>query len=277
MPHIDLGELKYYYEIHGEGAETITILNGLTMSTVAWAAQVKDFSPHFRVLLLDMRGQGQTDRTDEENYPLSRQADDLARLLDKLGIAKTHLFALSYGGIVAQYFALQYPDRLGRLVLADTLAWSDEVNRALHNAIVMAWEAGGTRLRFRVMLPITFGANFLKLAAPVIPVLEQAAEALPWPGTKAMMVGVLDHDLRDRLKDIRAETLLIFGEEDRFTPLHQAKLLQEGIPGATLRVIPGVGHAAPLENPPVVDRLALAFFRGEPLPDQGRETANSCC
>ena len=127
------------------------------------------------------------------------------------------------------------------------------------------------------MLPVTFGANFLKLAAPVIPVLEQAAEALPWPGTKAMMVGVLDHDLRDRLKDIRAETLLIFGEDDLFTPLYQAKLLKAGIPGAILRVIPGVGHAAPLENPADVDRLALAFFRGEALPDPDRATTNSCC
>ena len=166
MPHIDLGDIKYYYELHGEGAETITILNGLTMSTVAWAAQLKDFAPHFRVLLLDLRGQGQTERTDEEKYPLQRQADDLARLLEKLGIARTHLFALSYGGIVAQYFALSHPERLGRMVLADTIAWSDEVNLALHDGIVKAWDAGGSKLRFRVMLPITFGANFLKLAAP---------------------------------------------------------------------------------------------------------------
>jgi 3-oxoadipate enol-lactonase len=267
MPHIDLGDLKCYYEIHGEGTETITFLNGLTMSTVAWAAQLKDFAPHFRVLLLDMRGQGQSDQTAEDVYPVSRQADDLAHLLDKLGIEKTHLFALSYGGIVAQHFALQYPERLGKLLLADTLAWSDEVNRALHDAIVMAWDAGGTRLRFRVMLPLTFGAGFLKVAAKVIPVLEQMAEALPWPGTKAMMMGVLDHDLRERLKDIRAKTLLIFGEEDRFTPIYQAKLLEAGIPGAVLRLISGVGHAAPLENPPAVDRLALAFFRGEQLPE----------
>jgi pimeloyl-ACP methyl ester carboxylesterase len=81
-----------------------------------------------------------------------------------------------------------------------------------------------------------------------------------------MMVGVLDHDLRERLKDIRAETLLIFGDEDLFTPLHHARLLRDGIPGAVLRVIPGAGHASPLENPGAVDRLALAFFRGEPLP-----------
>jgi len=267
MPHIDLGDIKYYYELHGEGAETITILNGLTMSTVAWATQVRDWSPHFRVLLLDLRGQGQTERTDEACYPLPRQADDLARLLDKLGIASTHVFGLSYGGIVAQYFALQHPQRTGRMVLSDTLAWSDEVNRALHDAIVMAWDAGGSRLRFRVMLPITFGANFLRVAAPLIPTLEQAAEALPWAGTKAMMVGVLDHDLRGRLKDIRAETLLIFGDEDRFTPLYQARLLLAGIPGAVLRVIPGAGHAAPLESPAAVNALALAFFRGEPLPD----------
>ena len=267
MPHIDLGDVKCYYELHGEGAETVTLLNGLTMSTVAWAAQVKDFSPHFRVLLLDMRGQGQTVGGAEETYQLSRQADDVARLLDKLGIARTHVFGVSYGGMVAQHFALQHPDKLGKLLLADTLAWSDEVNRALHDAVVMAWEAGGTKLRFRVMLPLTFGATFLRLAASLIPILEQAAEALPWPGTKAMMMGVLDHDLRTRLQDIRAETLLIFGDEDRFTPLYQAKLLQAGIPGAVLRLIPGAGHATPLENPPAVDRLALAFFRGEPLPE----------
>jgi 3-oxoadipate enol-lactonase len=266
MPHIDLGDIKYYYELHGEAAETITILSGLTMSTAAWAQQVRDFSPHFRVLLLDLRGQGQTERSDEEKYPLPRQAEDVARLLDKLGIARIHLFGLSYGGIVAQYFALQYPDRLGRLVLSDTVAWTDEVQRALHDAAVMAWNAGGTPLRFRVMLPFTFGANFLRVAAPVIPMLQTASEAVPWPGTKAMMVGVLDHDLRERLKDIHAETLLIFGEEDLFTPLRHARLLREGIPGAVLRVIPGVGHAAPLENPAAVDRMALAFFRGEPLP-----------
>lgn len=267
MPHIDLGDVKCYYELHGEGAETVTFLNGLTMSTVAWAAQVKDFLPHFRVLLLDMRGQGQTVGGAEEVYPLARQADDIAGLLEKLGIARTHVFGVSYGGIVGQHFALQYPDKLGRLLLADTFAWSDEVNRALHDVVVQAWEAGGTKLRFRVMLPITFGAGFLRRAASLIPLLEQSAEALPWPGTKAMMMGVLDHDLRERLKDIRAETLVIVGEEDRFTPLHHARLLQEGIPGARLRTIPGVGHAAPLENPPAVDALALAFFRGEPLPD----------
>ena len=142
----------------------------------------------------------------------------------------------------------------------------DEVNAALHDGIVKAWDAGGSKLRFRVMLPITFGANFLKLAAPMIPALEAAAEALPWAGTKAMMVGVLEHDLRARLKDIRAETLLIFGEDDRFTPLYHARVLQAGIPGAQLRVIPGVGHASPLENPPAVDALALAFFRGAALP-----------
>ena len=84
MPHIDLGDIKYYCELHGEGAQTITILNGLTMSTAAWAAALKDFTPHFRVLLLDMRGQGQTERTDEACYPLPRQADDLARLLDTI-------------------------------------------------------------------------------------------------------------------------------------------------------------------------------------------------
>lgn len=267
MPSIDIGGLNVYHELHGGGVETVAILNGLTMSTVAWGAQVKDFSPHFRILLLDMRGQGQTRCAAEEKYALPDQADDLARLLDKLGIAKVHLFALSYGGVVAQHFALRHPDRLGRLVLLDTLGWSDEVNRALHDAIVMAWEAGGTRLRFRVMLPFVFGASFLKAAAPMIPTLEQLAETIPWAGTKAMMMGVLEHDLRDRLKDIRAHTLVVVGEDDRFTPLYHARVLQQGIPGAILRVIPGVGHASPLENPTAVDALALAFLKGDALPD----------
>ena len=262
MPHANINGRNIYYELHGEGADIVTVLNGLTMSTVAWGALVKDFAPHTRVLLLDLCGQGQSDRPDEPIYPLARQAGDVAGLLDHLGIAKTNLIGLSYGGVVAQHFALNHPEKLNKLVLTDTLAYNDEVNQKLGDLLEEAQKVGGSGLRFRVMLPITFGNNFLKVAAPLIPAMEAASIAFPWEAVQSLIAGTMTHDLRDQYGKIKAETLMIVGEDDRFTPVYQARLIANGIAGAKLRIIPGLGHAAPIEAPPIWNPIALSFLQG---------------
>jgi len=262
MPHANINGRNIYYELHGEGADIVTVLNGLTMSTVAWGALVKDFAPHTRILLLDLCGQGQSDRPDEPIYPLARQAGDVAGLLEHLGIAKTNLIGLSYGGVVAQHFALNHPEKLNKLILTDTLAYNDEVNQKLGDVLEEAQNIGGSGLRFRVMLPITFGNNFLKVAASLIPAMEAASIAFPWEAVRSLIAGTMTHDLREQHKNIKAETLMIVGEDDRFTPIYQARLIANGIPGAKLRIIPGLGHAAPIEGPSLWNPIALSFLQG---------------
>lgn len=262
MPQVEINGRSIYYELHGEGAETLTLLNGLTMSTIGWTPQVADFSKNYRLLLLDMCGQGQSVRPEEEVYPLTRQADDIAALLDHLGIARTHLLGISYGGVVAQHFVQRHSARVNKLVLTDTLACGDEATAAFWDSMVLAQEAGGPKLRFRVMLPMTFGSPFLKSAAAMIPAFENADGLIPWRVVKALSEALNGFDMRPHYKDFKVETLVMVGEMDRFTPPYQAKMIAEGIPGAKFRVLPGVGHAPTFENPPLFNQTVLAFLQG---------------
>ena len=262
MPHVVVNGRSIYYELHGEGAETITFLNGLTMSTIGWAYQIPEFAKHFRVLVFDMCGQGQSDKPDEEIYPLTRQADDMAALLDHLGIAKTHLLGISYGGVVAQHFVTRHADRVGKLILTDTLACSDEATAAFWDAMVQAQASGGPKLRFRVMLPMTFGSPFLKLAAKAIPAFEEADGQVPWAAVKSLSEALTGFDMRPNYANFTMPTLVMVGEMDRFTPLYQARMIAAGIPGAKFRELPGVGHAPTFENPPLFNQTALPFLLG---------------
>lgn len=262
MPQVDINGRSIYYEIHGEGAETLTLLNGLTMSTIGWTPQVGDFSKRYRLLLLDMCGQGQSSKPDEDIYPLARQADDVAALLDHLGIARTHILGISYGGVVAQHFVTRHREKVAKLVLTDTLAYGDEATGAFWDAMVMAQEIGGPKLRFRVMLPMTFGSPFLKAAANMIPAFEHADGLVPWSAIKALSEALDGFDMRDQYPNFDVETLVMVGEMDRFTPPYQATMIAKGIPGAKFRVLPGVGHAPTFENPPLFNQTVLSFLQG---------------
>lgn len=266
MPYAQIDGRRIYYELHGNvqdnGGECVTFLNGLTMSTQGWNSQLDEFARHFRVVLLDMCGQGQSDKPTEEMYPLERQADDVAALLDQLGIAQTHVLGISYGGMVGQIFALRHAQRLLRLVLSDTLAWSDEVNASLGLALEAAQNAGGAPLRFKLMKAITFGSAFLRRAPKVVDMVEESDARLPWPAVLSLMRPVGAFDMRPRHAEIQAPTLVMVGAEDRFTPLYQAKIVAAGIPSARLEVLPEVGHAPMLENPRLFNSLARDFLLG---------------
>jgi pimeloyl-ACP methyl ester carboxylesterase len=109
MPKVEVNGIQFYYELHGpEGAAVLVLNNGIIMNAAtSWA--------FYRVLQYDCRGQGQTDHP-EEAYSMMQHADDLSALLDALGIQKAHIAGISYGGEVAQAFALTYPEKTLSLI-----------------------------------------------------------------------------------------------------------------------------------------------------------------
>lgn len=260
MPLIDINDTQLYYEVSGDGPQTLVLLNGISMSTAAWSFQVATLKSRFRVLTYDLRGQLQSGKPDTAIYSMPQHAADLAALLDKLGIASAHVAGLSYGGAVAQQFALDYPQRVSQLLLASTMAWSDPVNEA----IAAGWEAavatGNAALRFDISLPLTFGAAYLTQQADKIPLMREFSARQSWQPLARLMGGIRAHDVRERLAQIQVPTLVLVGEDDRFTPLYHARLLANSIPGARLQVLPDCGHAMPLERPAEFNRLVLDFF-----------------
>ena len=128
MPTIQVNGVQLYYELHGSGEDVLVLNNGIIASTATWAFQLPALTPHYRVLLYDMRGQGQSQKWQpgDPDYTWEQHADDLAALLDALGIERAHIGGISYGGELT----LVMPQGAGRSCIIHELG-SDEVRLAV--------------------------------------------------------------------------------------------------------------------------------------------------
>ena len=94
MPHIKAGDIQIYYEIHGAGPSTLTLVRGLGADLSFWFPQIPEFSKHFRTLVFDNRGAGRSDKP-ETPYSTGQMAEDLNHLLEALGVQRTALLGIS--------------------------------------------------------------------------------------------------------------------------------------------------------------------------------------
>jgi 3-oxoadipate enol-lactonase len=247
------------YRLEGAGPPVV-LLNGLFQRLEAWEGLL----PHlqgFQVLRYDMRGQGPSPVGEEALTP-GRHARDLEALLDRLGLDRVHLVGLSNGGVVAQVFALERPERVRSLVLLCTTPRLDPALRAKVEAWLHALEAGGPLLRLRVALAWTFGRGFLNRNPGLLSeegLRALLAQAPPGENQRRLLQGFLTlEDLRPRLRRLSLRALVVAGEEDLLFPLPYARELAEAL-GAELALLP-LGHAAPVEDPDRVGQLVRALL-----------------
>lgn len=261
MAYCQVNGIKLYYEWHGsEAAFPVVFVNGLTSDTASWTFQVPAFAPHFRVLLYDCRGQGQSDKP-LGPYSTAFHAYDLLALLDALGIHQAHIVGLSNGGAVAMHLAAGHPDRVARLVLADTLVRVDAVLQATLASWLAALDAGGPLLRLEVATPWVWGREFLENDTTILPTLRDKAAGADPDALRALIRGLQGFDIRDRLESIQAPTMVLVGEEDVLTPLRHARALSEAIPNAQLVTVANAGHILMIEQPEVFNILTLGFLQ----------------
>lgn len=260
MPHVNLQGHSVFYEVSGQGPDVLMLFNGITMSTVAWMLMTPALESRFKLVRLDFLGQGLSDKPAREKYALPEQADLAAALLDHLGIAETHLLGLSYGGMVAQHFAHRHPQRVRKLMLASTLAWSDSVNNYISQSWIDANQAGGLDLRYTTSVPWLFSSRFLAANAAMLEDMKIMAGMVDWDAVIRLINGVKEHDARNWLPTLDMPALVLLGDEDRLTPLYQARLLVERLPNARLETLPGAAHVLHIEAVPAFTRSILAFF-----------------
>jgi 3-oxoadipate enol-lactonase len=261
MPFIACNGLCLYYELHGpEGAPVLVLNNGILMSAAAsWVAQSAAFSSHYRVLQYDCRGQGQSDHPDEP-YSMDQHAEDLASLLDGLGIGRAHVLGISYGGEVAQAFALKYPGRVESLILADTVS---EV-RAELRLIVEGWKAAALTnnadLFFLVTVAWNFSPEFIAARASILQAARARYRDLDLAAVARLCEAFLDVDFTGRLGEIRVPTCIIVGQQDHLKGPGYAETIHRAIAGSRLRILPGAGHAVCMESPGAFNAVVLEFL-----------------
>ena len=243
----------------GEGT-AVLFLHGLGMSRTGFDPQLTELSDRRRCIAWDMPGYGASPLpAGGLTFPLL--ADAVAALLDRLGLSSAHLVGLSMGGQIALHAALAHPARVRSLALLDT-----SPAFGLDGTDPEEWK----RLRLE---PLEQGAEPAAFAEQVLRGVmgprvtdAQVAEAVATmsritaPALAAAVRNLVTHDVRARLGEIEAPTLVLCGELDEETPLAYSEALRDGIAGAELAIVPGVGHVSNLEAPETVNALLTSFL-----------------
>lgn len=253
--------IQIFYEIYGpEGAPVVALLNGVLMSTASWALQTPVLARHFRVLLHDCRNQGSSDHPPGE-CSMALHAQDLAALLDHLGIGEVHLAGISYGGELAQRFALDFPQRSRSLFISSAVSEVRPLLAARIGGWLKALERRDGELLYRTSLADTFSEGWLA-AHP-----EWEAATLPryreldFDAVGRLCEAFLAIGWTAELARLTVPTLVVVGEHDTLKPLDPyARLLAQHIPGAQLMVIAGAGHACCLEAPTAWNAALLGWL-----------------
>lgn len=261
MPTLPANGTNLYYELHGpEDADVLVLNNGILMTAAnSWGFQTPVLSRRYRVLLYDCRGQGQSDHP-AGPYSMEQHADDLAALLSGLGIQRAHIAGISYGGEVAQAFALQYLDRVRSLILADTVS---EVGPELR-LTVAGWlacaRAGDPEAFFSVTVPSNFSPEFIAKNPQILEGARARYKLLDYPAVARLCEAFLRFCLTPQLGNIKAPTCVLVGEQDRLKGRPYAEILHQSIRGSELHILRDAGHASCWEAAAEFNTVLLGFL-----------------
>jgi pimeloyl-ACP methyl ester carboxylesterase len=262
MPKIQTGEIELYYEEHGAG-EPLVLIPGFSNGLWIWFKQIPALAQKFRVIAFDPRGIARSAAPDE---PISIRliADDIAALLRALAVERAHILGASFGGFVAQEFALAYPQMTHSLILCCTsFGGPGHVPPPLLTLQAIASTKGlNTEDRVRENLLLAFSKNYLeKNAEEVERVISlRAANTVPGYSYQHQLQAAIAFDTEARVSDIRAPTLVLTGDEDIIVPSVNSQNLAARIPGARLHVIEGGSHTFFIERAEEFNRAVTEFI-----------------
>ncbi len=247
----------------GQGQATaLLLIHGFPLDHRMWAAQLGGLSAQARVIAPDLRGFGRSAAAPPGPLTMEQHADDLAALLDHLGIGRAVVGGLSMGGYIAFAFWRRHRERVAALVLADTRAEPDspqaQANRDASAAKVRLADVGAIAgdMLPRLLAPASLAAPRLAERMRTM-MMSQSAETVI-----AALGGLRDRaDSCPTLPTITVPTLVLVGDQDALTPPADAVTMVAGIPAAHLVVIPGAGHMSPLENPRAVNAALRRSLR----------------
>jgi 3-oxoadipate enol-lactonase len=261
MPKLAVDDIQLYYELHGEQQAPVLVLNnGLIMNAAtSWAFQTSTLSEHYRLLQYDCRGQGQSDHPGTP-YSMPLHANDLAALLAELDILSAHIAGISYGGEVAQAFALEYPQLTRSLILIDTVSQVGPELRLVIESWVDALKSQDSLAFFHATVPWNFSPDFIANNKSLLDDAKERYQQLDFPAINNLCQAFFEVDFTDRLPEIEVPTCIVVGECDRLKGLPYAQILKKSIPHAELHILPGAGHATCWERPEELNSILLGFL-----------------
>lgn len=265
MPKVNANGIQLYYETYGAG-KPLVLISGLGYPLWQWHKMIPLLAQKFQVIAFDNRGVGQSDKP-AGAYTAQMLAADTLGLLDALGIEKASLMGHSMGGFVAQAFALAYPQRLEKLILCSTnFGGPNHVPITPEAMAVLADVTSDPLTRFTNGLKVSTAPGFAENNP------EMIAEWLAWrvanpiePAAyqSQMMIGLgllpEAAAFENKLPQVTAPTLILFGAHDKVVPPANAELLAAKLANSRTIILPNAGHFFPIETPEEAAQAVIEF------------------
>lgn len=251
-----------HFQVSGPAdGEPLLLLQGLGADSRAWMRQRRVFAARYRVVAMDNRGVGRSDRPPGP-YTVERMAEDAVAVLDASGNSSAHLMGASMGGVVAQVLAVRHPERVRSLVLSCTacrqVPWRQELLREWREVALERGMGEVSRVAARWLV----GPRMFRRFRAVIDRLGPLALRIEPEHFAAQIDALLGTDdaERFRLRSVDVPTRLLVGSQDILTPVGDSEEIAALIPGARLTVLSGAAHGFMVEQAPRYNRAALGFL-----------------
>lgn len=264
MPVVNANGIELYYEVHGEG-EPLLLIMGLSLNSKSWFRSLPELSKHYQVIIFDNRGVGLSGKPNTP-YSIELMAEDTRAVLDAAGAKSAHVYGISMGGMIAQRFALRYPERVQSLVLGCTTSGgAAHVQPSPDVSMLMLSRASSTATPEEMAwatAPILYSETFLENHHSLV--AEDIARRIEMPvlpyAYMLQLQACLAHDTSGEIAQITAPTLVIHGDEDQLVPYENGAALAENIPNAEFLIIKGAGHIYVTEANDLVNKKVLEFL-----------------
>jgi 3-oxoadipate enol-lactonase / 4-carboxymuconolactone decarboxylase len=256
MPLIRSKDVELFYDLTGpEDAPVVAFSNSIGTTLEMWDQQVPALSDRYRCLRYDTRGHGRSPVVDRPGT-IEDLADDLAGVLDALGIDKAHIVGLSLGGMTAQSFGVRHSSRAESLVLMATSAylphgWDERAATVRSNGMGAIVDA---------VLARWFTPDFASAHPEAVAPLRDRFLANNPQGYAACCEAIRDMDLRASNAALRQPTLIVAGADDPATPVAMMEDIRTRVPQAELVVLPQAAHILAVERSEALNRHLAAFL-----------------
>ena len=268
MPKVQARGITMNYDQQGSG-EPLVLIPYLAADHACYAFQIADYSKHFTCISVDLRGTGESDKPGGV-YSTEMFADDIAALMQAIGVSKAHVAGLSLGAATGIWLAAKYPDRVRSLSLHSGWPKSD----AYLQTVVQGWQVMAKAMNsvpemvIQGIFPWCLTPELYAEKPDYIQGLSDFVRSRPKQPIDAFIQqsdAVLTHDAQAQLGKIRAPTQITFGRHDVVTSTRFADRLKNGIGNSELYIFEDCSHAPLYENVPAFNEKTLEFLRKHSL------------
>lgn len=264
MPKIKANQLTMNYEQQGTG-EPMLLIPYLAADHACYAFQVAEYAKHFTCISVDLRGTGETDKS-EGAYSTETLADDMAAVMRSLGIARAHVTGLSLGAAIGMWLGAKYPDQVISLSLHSGWPKTDAFLKAVVESLQLSAKAleSVPETVVRALFPWCFTPELYAAKPDYIESLAAFVRSRPAQSLASFMQqtnAVIAHDAEAQLAKITAPTQITFGRYDQATSTRFAERLKSGIRRSEVLILEECSHAPIYERVEEFNEKTLQFLK----------------